>query len=98
MQVAGTSQACALGAAIAAAVLAGIYPDFGAAQAAMASLKPRSYTPEAGNQRVYEEIYTLYLQLHDAFGGVDRCCDLSGVMKRLITLKEEALGAGLAQS
>ena len=40
MHVAGSSQSCALGSAIAAAVLAGAHPDFAAAQAAMTSLKP----------------------------------------------------------
>ena len=48
MQVAGSSQACALGAAISAAVLAGAHPDFPAAQAAMTSLKPVSYAPHPG--------------------------------------------------
>ncbi len=93
MRVAGSSQACALGGAIAAAVLAGIYPDFAAAQRAMVTLKPVSYEPDPGNQRVYDELYALYRQLHDAFGGVARAADLSGVMKRLITLKETALAA-----
>ena len=88
MQVAGSSQACALGAAVSAAVLAGAYPDFHAAQAAMTSLKPLHYEPEPGAQRVYDGLYTLYRQLHDAFGGVNKAADLSGVMKALIDLKE----------
>ena len=67
MQVAGSSQACALGSAVSAAVLAGAYPDFASAQAAMTSLKPGSYEPKPENQRVYDELYTLYRQLHDAF-------------------------------
>jgi L-ribulokinase len=29
------------------------------------------------------------LQLHDAFGGINKCADLSGVMKELIQIKEE---------
>ena len=93
MQVAGSNQACALGSAISAAVLAGAHPDFASAQAAMTSLKPVSYAPIAENRRVYEDLYALYLRLHDAFGGVDHGSDLSDVMKRLITLKENALDA-----
>jgi hypothetical protein len=31
----------------------------------------------------------LYRQLHDAFGGITKCADLSGVMKELIHVKEE---------
>jgi L-ribulokinase len=90
MQVAGSSQACALGAAVSAAVLAGAHQDFASAQAAMTSRKAVRYEPRPAGQRVYERLYTLYGQLHDAFGGVQRSADLSGVMKELITLKEHA--------
>ena len=41
MHVAGSSQACALGAAVAAAVVAGAHPDFPSAQARMTSLKKK---------------------------------------------------------
>ena len=91
MQVAGSSQACALGSALSAAVLAGVHPDFASAQAAMSSLKPINYVPTPENQRTYDELYALYRQLHDAFGGVTRAADLSGVMPRLIELKGAAL-------
>ena len=49
MQVAGSSQACALGSAIAAAVLAGAHPDFPSAEAAMTPLKPEVLS--AGRRR-----------------------------------------------
>jgi L-ribulokinase len=88
MQVAGSSQACALGGAVSAAVLAGAHPDFASAQAAMTSLKPVSYTPGAANRALYDKLYALYRQLHDAFGGVDKNADLSNVMKELILLKQ----------
>ena len=42
MHVAASSQTCALGSAISAAVLAGAHPDFAAAQAAMTSLQARA--------------------------------------------------------
>ncbi|MDD5349163.1 MAG: ribulokinase [Chthoniobacteraceae bacterium] len=93
MQVTGSSQACALGAAIAAAVLAGPekggYPNFPAAQKAMTSLKPVCYTPNAEAQAVYDRLYALYRQLHDAFGGVTRSADLSRVMKELLAIQQE---------
>jgi L-ribulokinase len=60
IRVAGSSQACALGAAVSAAVLAGAHPDFPAAQAAMTSLKPVAYEPVPENQKIYDELYTLY--------------------------------------
>ena len=90
MRVAGSSQACALGGAVAAAVLAGVHPNFAVAQKKMTSLKPKRYKPDAARRKVYEKLYALYLQLHDAFGGVKKEADLSGVMKELIRIKEEA--------
>ena len=93
MQVSGSSQACALGAAVAAAVLAGAskggYADFRSAQKAMTSIKAVCYTPKPENQAVYHKLYALYRQLHDAFGGVNKSSDLSGLMKELIAIKQE---------
>ena len=98
LQVAGSSHACALGAAIAAAVLAGParggHPDFITAQRAMTSLKPVVYTPNPESQAVYEQLYTLYRQLHDAFGkGTPKqpaSANLSQVMKQLLEIKANA--------
>ena len=87
MQVAGSSQTCALGSAIAAAVLAGAHPDFAAAEAAMTSLRPESYQPVAANRAVYDELYALYRELHDSFGGLTKSADLSHVMKSLLDIK-----------
>jgi L-ribulokinase len=90
MRVAGSSQACALGGALAAAVLAGVHPNFAAAQSKMTSLKPKRYRPDPARRKVYEKLYALYRELHDAFGGVKKDAVLSGVMKDLIRIKEEA--------
>ncbi|MBE7217947.1 MAG: ribulokinase [Caulobacteraceae bacterium] len=90
MEVAGSAQACALGSAVSAAVLTGQYPDFASAQKAMTHRKSVRYEPKPANVRVYEQLYALYRQLHDAFGGVNKAADLSGVMKALIDLKEQA--------
>ena len=87
MQVAGSSQTCALGSAVTAAVLAGQHPNFESAQRRMTSLKTKSYRPRAAARRTYDELYRLYRVLHDAFGGVNRSADLSGVMKELLALK-----------
>ena len=72
MQVAGSSQACALGSAVSAAVLAGAHRDFPDAQHKMTSLKPKMLSADRGARKVYEELYRLYRQLHDAFGGVTK--------------------------
>jgi L-ribulokinase len=87
MQVAGSSQTCALGSAIAAAVLAGAYPDFASAEAAMTSLKPEAFEPIAENQAIYDQLYALYRALHDSFGGLSKSADLSQVMKTLLDIK-----------
>ncbi|MES1166535.1 MAG: ribulokinase [Pseudomonadota bacterium] len=88
MQVAGSSQACALGSAVAAAVLAGEHADFPAAQAAMTSIKPKQFRPNPARRKTYEQLYRLYRQLHGAFGGVNKSADLSLVMKELLTIKQ----------
>lgn len=88
MLVAGSSQACALGSAVSAAVLAGAHPDFATAQKKMTSLKKVSYKPKAANVKVYDQLYRLYRQLHDSFGGVNKSADLSRVMKDLLSIKE----------
>jgi L-ribulokinase len=90
MRVAGSSQACALGSAVSAAVLAGSHPDFPTAQAKMTSLKKVAYKPRASAQKTYNELYALYRQLHDAFGGRNPTSDLGQVMKRLLEIKESA--------
>src|SRR5690606_16700248 len=92
MQVAQSSQACALGSALGAAVLAGAHPDFPTAQKAMTRVKPGSYQPVAAYQKTYDALYRLYRQVHDAFGGLDRSADLSRVMKDLLAIKASATG------
>ncbi|MCF7689763.1 MAG: ribulokinase [Cephaloticoccus sp.] len=92
MLVAGSSQACALGSAVSAAVLAGAHPDFPTAQRKMTSLKKIAYRPKAAARRTYDQLYGLYRQVHDAFGGLNKSADLSGVMKDLLTIKEAVRG------
>jgi L-ribulokinase len=87
MQVSGSSQACALGSAIAAAVVAKAHPNFPAAQKAMTRVKAKSHRPIAANQKTYDELYRLYRKIHDAFGGRDQSANLSRVMKDLLVLK-----------
>ncbi len=92
LQVAGSSQACALGSAISAAVLAGCHRDFPAAQRAMTRLKKRSYKPDPARRKVYNRLYAEYRKLHDAFGGVRKASEFSSTMKDLLALQAEALG------
>lgn len=87
MRLSRSSQSCALGSAVAAAVAAGVHPDFKTAQAAMTALKDTTYTPIPIHQAIYEKLYALYRDLHDAFGGVTSSADLGHVMKELLALK-----------
>jgi L-ribulokinase len=93
MKVSRSAQTCALGSAVAAAVVAGAHKNFGAAQKAMTGLKPRVFQPNAKAHAVYRELYALYKQLHDAFGREDSRGNLYGVMKQLIEVRQKARGA-----
>jgi L-ribulokinase len=89
MLVAGSPQTPALGSAISAAVASGTYPTFEAAQARMTSLKKKSFAPDPAAHAVYDELYAMYRELHDTFGGVPGVkADLSTLMKRLLTVRE----------
>ena len=90
MYLAGSSQACALGAAISAAVLAGAHKDFATAQRKMTRLKKTVHRPRPAAQKTYAQLYALYRKLHDAFGARERNADLGGVMKDLLAIKEGA--------
>jgi L-ribulokinase len=98
MLVAGSPQTPALGAALAAAVTAGAaaggYDRFEDAQARMTSVKPTAYVPGAAARRVYDELYGLYRELHDAFGGLAGTPrQFPTLMKRLLAVRERAVSA-----
>ncbi len=92
MKISRSAQTCALGAAIAGAVTAGKnsggYDDFAAAQKAMTGLKPRLFKPNNEAHAIYEDLYLLYRQLHDAFGTEQWTGNLYDVMKRLIQIRD----------
>jgi L-ribulokinase len=67
--VARSEQACALGAAMAATVAAGIYPDFSVAQQKMGSGFEKEYKPDKMKAAKYKELYKNYCQLGDFFEG-----------------------------
>ncbi len=92
MSVSRSAQTCALGAAIAGAVAAQVYPNCAKAQAAMTGLKPRVFRPNPKAHAVYAELYGLYRKLHDAFGTADWSGNLHDVMKRLLDLRHRVRG------
>ena len=93
MLVSRSAQSCALGAAIGAAVVAGAYPGFSEAQAAMTGVKELTYRPNPAASAVYDDLYYLYHELHDAFGGMTSCAALGNVMKDLLSIKQEAMAS-----
>lgn len=88
MMVSRSSQTCALGAAIAAAVAAKKFASFAEAQEKMTGLKEIVYVPDDAQHAVYGRLFALYSQLHDAFG-LDKSANLFGVMKELLAIREE---------
>jgi len=93
MLIAGSPQTPALGAAISAAVAAGAgaggYDSFESAQAAMTFLKDKEFVPDPTARAVYDKLYGIYLELHDAFGGVPGSrADFPSLMKRLLALRQ----------
>jgi L-ribulokinase len=91
MMISKSAQTCALGAAIAGAVVAGTeaggYPNFVEAQKNMTGLKARVYTPDPAAHAVYKELYELYRTLHDAFGTSEWQGNLAHVMKNLLEIR-----------
>ncbi|MHC4692301.1 MAG: ribulokinase [Planctomycetota bacterium] len=92
MKISRSAQSCALGACIAGAVVAGKesggYDDFADAQAAMCGIKDAIYKPVPENNTTYQQLYALYMQLHDAFGLQDSSGKLANVMKDLLNTKD----------
>ncbi|MFH1213886.1 MAG: ribulokinase [Candidatus Neomarinimicrobiota bacterium] len=91
MKVSGSEQTPALGAAIFATVAAGRsrggYDRISEAQRAMTG-SGKVYHPIAGNHQVYQEIYKLYRQMHDAFGTKEWSGNMYNVMKDLLDIRD----------
>ena len=65
-----------MSAAVTAGASNGGYDDWTEAQARMTSVSERRFMPDAAALAVYNELYAIYRELHDAFGGVRRDADL----------------------
>ncbi|MHC4618108.1 MAG: ribulokinase [Planctomycetota bacterium] len=92
MKISRSAQTCALGAAIAGAVVAGKkaggYDSVPEAQAAMCGVKETTFKPIPENHKTYQELYSLYKQLHDAFGVQSYSGRMANVMKDLLSIKD----------
>ncbi|GAB4363150.1 MAG: ribulokinase [Calditrichia bacterium] len=92
MEVAGSSQAAALGAAIFGGMVAFAgktgFQNVGEIQQRVCKVKDRVFRPDSGECRVYEKLYELYKKLHDGFGVRDCSLSLYPVMKELLRIKQ----------
>jgi len=92
MHVSRSAQTCALGSAVAAAVVGGAYRSVPEAQEAMTALRPQPFMPDPAAHAVYKKLFSLYRDLHDAFGRKEWTGSLFHVMKRLIEIRDEVRG------
>jgi L-ribulokinase len=94
IKISRSAQTCALGAAIAGAVVAGRaaggYDNYQDAQRAMTGLKSRVFQPSPTAHEVYRQLYRLYRKLHDSFGTQQPNGSLYPVMKELIAIRNQA--------
>ena len=94
MKISRSALTCALGSAIAGAVVAGKesggYESVPEAQAAMCGIRETTFKPIPENQKVYKELYSLYKQLHDAFGLESYSGKMANIMKDLLSIKDRA--------
>ncbi len=94
IQIARSAQAPAVGSAIFGAVAAskrkGGYDTVTEAAKAMGGIKDLSFSPNAANRSVYNQLYTEYRTLHDFFGRT------VPVMKRLKFIRAKAASGGVS--
>jgi len=90
IRLSASPQTCALGAALFGAVAAGGYASVEEGQRRLCRFKRTVYRPVEHHRRVYQRLYHLYRQVHDAFGTQSPPASLCSVMKELLAIQEEA--------
>jgi L-ribulokinase len=83
ISVIGSDQGPALGSAMHAAVAAGVHADIFVAASAMGRCHRDLYLPDAARASAYDDLYALYVRLHDHFGAHDR-----DLMRELQAMRE----------
>ena len=87
LKVAISDQTCAVGAALFGASCSGDY-QISELQNNCFKVREEIYNPNPDHVAVYKDLYSLYLELHDSFGTGEWQGNLSGVMKKLIGIRE----------
>jgi L-ribulokinase len=97
MEVSRSEQTCALGSAMAGAVVAGAaaggHADFTVAAKAMTGVRAHKYVPNDRNVAIYNRLFSLYRQLHDIFGTKEYSTNQYNLMKDLLAIRDEVRGA-----
>jgi L-ribulokinase len=92
MEISGSEQTPALGAAIFGAIAAGKetsgFLNIEEAQDTLTGIKKR-FEPNPENNSVYKKLYVLYKQLHDAFGTEKWSGKMQNVMKDLLAIRDK---------
>lgn len=91
MKISRSDQTPALGAAIFGAIASGAFDNVSSAQAVMTGNK-KTYEPDSESHSVYQQIYSLYSQAHDAFGTANWSGQMSNIMKDLLELRDGQRG------
>ncbi len=93
LEISRSTQTCALGAAMAGAVVAGRsgggHDTFAEAAQAMTGVLGEQFAPIPENVEVYNRLYALYRRVHDVFGTEDCAENQFGVMKELLVIRDE---------
>ncbi|MBN1383236.1 MAG: ribulokinase [Deltaproteobacteria bacterium] len=93
LEIARSAQTCALGAAVAASVVAGSaaggHDRFETAMDQMTGVLEQKFLPNPRHAAVYDQLYALYKQLHNIFGTPDYQANLFAVMKKLLEIRDE---------
>lgn len=89
LSIIDSAQGPALGSAIHAAVAAGAYPDVPTAAKSMGKVRRAVHLPDEERAQAYDELFGVYLELHDHFGRSTR------LMRRLKGIRRAAV-AGAA--
>ncbi len=88
LSVIGSDQGPALGAAIHAAVAAGVYADVPLAAKAMGKVRRDVFLPDEERARAYDALFAEYLELHEHFGR------RTSSMRRLKAIRRAAIERG----
>ena len=91
MKISRSDQTPALGAAIFGAIASGAFDNVSSAQAVMTGIK-KTYEPDSESHSVYQQIYSLYSQAHDAFGTPNWSGQMSNIMKDLLEIRDGQRG------